>query len=279
MRATRPDTALHDGHVEIYMTSIETTARPPLAGWIGGKSRLTKTIIERLPEHRCYVEPFAGAAWVLFRKPESASEVINDINKEVVTLYRCLQWHLEEFVRYFKWVLVARDEFDRLQKANPDTLTDIQRAARFYYLQQLAFGGKVCSRTFGYATSRPARLNLLRIEEQLSGAHLRLSRVYVECLPYAEIFQRYDSPETCFYVDPPYFGYESYYGRDFFNRDDFSALAGQLAGIKGTFLLSINDTPKIRSIFAAFDMEIVQTQYTCNKNKNKAVGELLIRNY
>jgi len=153
--------------------------RPALAGWMGGKSRLAKHIIERIPEHECYVEPFCGAAWVLFKKPGSKVEVINDINKEVVTLYRCLQWHLEEFVRYFKWVLVARDEFARLKAANPDTLTDIQRAARFYYIQQACFGGRITGPTFGYSASLPSKLNLLRIEEYLSAAHLRLAQVYV----------------------------------------------------------------------------------------------------
>ncbi len=98
---------------------------------MGGKSLLAKRIIERIPEHACYVEPFCGAAWVLFRKGESSVEVINDINKEVVTLYRCIQWHLEEFVRYFKWVLVARDEFERLKRADPETLTDIHDPSGF----------------------------------------------------------------------------------------------------------------------------------------------------
>lgn len=76
--------------------------RSPLAGWMGGKYQLSKRIVAEIPEHLCYVEPFAGAAWVLFRKPESEVEVINDINRELVTFYRCIQHHLEEFVRYFK---------------------------------------------------------------------------------------------------------------------------------------------------------------------------------
>lgn len=74
-----------------------------MAGWLGGKSRLAKRVIERIPEHRCYCEPFAGAAWMLFRKPESPVEVINDLNRDIITLYRCLQWHLEEFVRFRNW--------------------------------------------------------------------------------------------------------------------------------------------------------------------------------
>jgi DNA adenine methylase len=256
------------------------TASPPLAGWLGGKSRLAKRIIERIPPHTCYVEPFAGAAWVLFKKPESTVEVINDINKEVITLYRCLQWHLEEFVRYFKWALVARDEFERLKAANPDTLTDIQRAARFYYLQQACFGGNMIRPSFGYGLTRPSVLNLLRIEEYLSAAHLRLARVYVECLPYSDVIARYDRPETFFYIDPPYFGCESDYGRGLFTREDFALLAGQLAELKGKFLLSLNDRPEIRSIFSRFSLEEVTTTttYSCGRSKAKA-AELFISNY
>lgn len=255
-----------------------TSCRPPLAGWIGGKSLLAKRIIERMPAHTCYVEPFAGAAWILFRKPESNVEVINDINRDVVTLYRCVQWHLEEFIRYFKWVLVSRDEFERLKKAAPDTLTDIQRAARFYYLQQACFGGHIASPSFGYSSTRPSKLNLLRIEEYLSAAHLRLSRTYVECLPYGEVISRYDSQDTFFYVDPPYWNCENYYGQGIFSREDFTMLAAQLAGIKGKFILSLNDTTGVRNTFKDFEIEAVQTKYTCSNGKNVAAGELLIRN-
>ncbi len=253
--------------------------RPPLAGWLGGKSLLAKRIVERIPKHTCYVEPFAGAAWALFQKPESKVEVINDINRDVVNLYRCIQWHLEEFVRYFKWALVARDEFGRLKAANPDTLTDIQRAARFYYLHQACFGGRIVSPSFGYATQRPSRLNLLRIEEYLSAAHLRLCRVYVECLPYGDIIQRYDGPETFFYLDPPYWDYENDYGKGIFSRDDFGKLAAQLASTKGKFILSLNDTPGVREVFRDFEFEEVQTRYTCANGKNVPAGELFIRNY
>lgn len=255
---------------------IPVTTRPPLAGWMGGKSLLAKRIIERIPTHDCYVEPFAGAAWVLFRKEESKVEVINDINKDVVTLYRCLQWHLEEFIRYFKWVLVARDEFQRLNTVNPDTLTDIQRAARFYYLQQSCFGGKITGMTFGYGRTRAPKLNLLRIEEQLSAAHLRLSRVYIECLPYADIISRYDGPNTFFYIDPPYWDCESYYGKGIFSREDFMRLSEQLKNIQGRFLLSLNDTPGVRETFKCFNIDAVQTKYTCSNGKNMTAGEVFI---
>ena len=253
--------------------------RSPLAGWMGGKFQLSKRIVAAIPEHTCYVEPFAGAAWVLFRKPESDVEVINDINRELVTFYRCIQHHLEEFVRYFKWVLVARDEFERLKRVEPDTLTDIQRAARFYYLQPQCVGGRITNPSFGYAAVCGPKLNLLRIEETLSAAHLRLARAYVECLPYYEIIRRYDKPTTFFYIDPPYWDYENYYGKGLFSREDFGKLAELLAGVQGKFILSLNDTPGVRETFKAFQFEEAEVNYTCSNGKNLKSGEVLSRNF
>ena len=105
-------------------------------------------------------------------------EVLNDINGELINLYRVVQHHLEEFVRQFKWALSSRKVFEWQKMTRPETLTDIQRAARFYYLQHLAFGGRVQGQSFGTATTSPPGLNLLRLEESLSAAHLRLSNVW-----------------------------------------------------------------------------------------------------
>lgn len=151
----------------------------PLVPWIGGKRRLARYILPLFPHHQCYVEPFCGAAALFFMKEPSKVEAINDINGDVVNLYRVVQHHLEEFVRQFKWALNSRQIYKWLTDTTPETLTDIQRAARFYYLQKLGFGGKVQGRTFGIAPTTPPRLNLLRIEEDLSAAHLRLARVYI----------------------------------------------------------------------------------------------------
>ncbi len=257
------------------------TRKSPLA-WLGGKSKLADRIIERMPEHQAYVEVFAGAAWVLFRKPESRVEIINDINRDLITLYRCVKFHLAELVAQFKWLLVARDEFDRFMATPADTLTDIQRAARFYYLSKAAFGARVRSPTFGIAATGAPRLNLLRIEEDLSDAHLRLARVYIENRPYADIIDRFDKPGTLFYVDPPYFGCEGDYGLGIFSRQDFERLASQLATVKGKFILSLNDKPEVREIFKGFDIEAVQTRYSIAAKgaaKGAVAGEVLITNF
>ncbi|OYZ15122.1 MAG: restriction endonuclease subunit M, partial [Polaromonas sp. 16-63-31] len=121
----------------------------PMVQWVGGKRRLAPHILPVFPDHSCYVEPFCGAAALFFLKAPVKVEVLNDINGDLVTLYRVVQHHLEEFVRHFKWALTSREIYKWLQITPPDTLTDIQRAARFFYLQKNGFGGKVQGQTFG----------------------------------------------------------------------------------------------------------------------------------
>lgn len=259
-------------------SSLTIKRKSPLA-WVGGKSKLTSTIIPLIPKHTCYAEVFAGAAWVLFRKEPSKVEVINDINGDLITLYRVIQNHLEEFVRYFKWSLISRDEFARLQRVDESTLTDIQRAARFYYLVKNAFGAKIVSQCFGVANSSPPRLNLLRLEEDLSEAHLRLSRVNIENLPYDNLIKRYDGKGTFFYVDPPYWDCENDYGKGLFTKVDFQQLRDVLTNCQGRWLVSINNVPEIRELFKDFAIKEVETSYSINQQAGKPVTELLICNY
>lgn len=248
--------------------------------YFGGKSRLVKTLLPLIPPHTGYVEVFSGAAWLLFAKPEeiSKSEIINDINSELVTLYRVVQNHLDEFVRYLRWILVARDEFERFKREDARNLTDIQRAVRYFYLLRMGYAAKVKSHHFAVAPSDRPALNLLRLEEDLSAAHLRLSRVYIENLPYEKLIPRHDREGTFFYLDPPYHGFEDDYGKDLFSVDDFKLMAEMLAGIDGKFLMSINDTEFIRHTFRRFTIEEVETRWNASPTKKK-VTELIVRNY
>lgn len=255
-----------------------TQLKSPLA-WLGGKSRLADRIIERMPDHQTYCEVFAGAAWVLFKKPESKVEIINDINADLTNLYRCVKHHLGELVAQFRWMLVSRDEFDRFLKTPADTLTDIQRAARFFYLAKSSFGARIVRPTYGISATGAPRLNLLRIEEDLSEAHLRLARVFIENKPYDQVIQRFDKPGTLFYVNPPYWDCESDYGEGLFSREDFGRLAGLLDGLKGRFILSLNDTPGVRETFANFHIEAVKTRYSISGAKKQEAAEVLISNF
>lgn len=248
--------------------------------YFGGKSRLAKTIIARIPQHTCYVEVFAGGASVFFSKEPSKAEVINDLDKELVTVYRAIKYHPEELYRQFKFAMVSRSDFEREKMVNPDTLTDIQRAARYLYLQKSAFGGHITSRTFGTSTTGVPRLNLLTLESTIEAAWQRLANVQIECLDYQDLIPRYDRPHSFFFLDPPYWKIPAY-NHDF-EAGDFDNLVEVLSRLKGRFLMTINDTPEVRELFGRFKIEEVQLKYSTARavaSRGKQRTELLITNY
>lgn len=244
--------------------------------WTGSKRKLARHILPLFPAHTCYVEPFCGSAALFFRKEPSKAEILNDINGDLINLYRVIKHHLDEFNRQLRWSLTSRQLFDWLQLTTPDTLTDIQRAARFFYLQHMAFGGKVSGQTFGTSTTRARGLNLLRIEETLSEAHLRLSAATIEHLDWQACIKRYDRPDTLFYLDPPYWKTAGY-GVPF-GMDEYVQMAALAREIKGRMLISINDTQEMRECFAGLNFREVNLTYSLGSNSQKA-RELLISNY
>jgi DNA adenine methylase len=250
----------------------------PIIPWIGGKRRLAKRIIPLFPEHTCYVEPFCGAAAIYFMKDQTKVEVLNDINGELVNLYRVVKHHMDEFVRQFRWSLTSRQMYKWLQDTPEEILTDIQRAARFFYLQKNAFGGKVSRQTFGTATTSAPRLNLLRLEEDLSQAHLRLSQTFIEHLDWDKCITKYDREHTLFYCDPPYYGTEGY-GVDF-GIEQYDRMAELARTIKGKMVISVNDIPEMRKAFSGLNMESVDITYTVGgQGKANKTAELIIRNF
>lgn len=250
----------------------------PIIPWIGGKRRLAKHILPLFPAHECYVEPFCGAAALYFMKDQTQVEVLNDINGELINMYRVVKHHLDEFAKQFRWALTSREMYKWLQMTPSETLTDIQRAARFYYLQKLAFGGKVNKQTFGTATTSAPRLNLLRFEEDLSQAHLRLSRTYIEHLAWQECVRKYDREHTLFYCDPPYWGTEGY-GVDF-GLEQYDQMAELARTIKGKMIISVNDIPEMRKAFNGMAMETVAITYTLGRQQGRGKNlELVIRNF
>lgn len=253
----------------------------PVAPYIGGKKNLAKRIVERIEAipHVTYAEPFVGMGGVFFRRCRAPkAEVINDRSREVATLFRILQRHYVPFMEMMRFQLTTRTEFERLVATDPDTLTDLERAARFLYLQRTAFGGKISGRNFGVSVERPGRFNITALGPMLEDVHTRLAGVVIECLPYPEFITRYDRPGTLFYLDPPYWGCEGDYGKNLFGRDDFERLKGLLTGLQGSFILSLNDVPEVRRIFARFTIEAVETTYSIARKAGRCgpVGEVII---
>ena len=266
--------------MESHPSSVAPVA--PVAPYLGGKRRLAARVIQQLRAvpHESYVEPFVGMGGVFLRRDWRAkAEVINDVSRDVATLFRVLQRHYVPLMDMLRWQLTSRAEFERLQAAAPDTLTDLERAARFLYLQRTAFGGKVAGRHFGVSAAAPGRFDVTKLAGILEAVHERLAGVVIECLGWEALLHRYDRPATLFYLDPPYWGNETDYGEGIFARADFEQMAEALAGLKGRFVLSLNDTPGVRKVFRRFQIEAVETSYSiaggAGAGRGK-VGEVLI---
>lgn len=236
----------------------------PAASYIGGKRRLARAIttaIDRIP-HTTYAEAFMGMGGVFLRRGRRPQvEVVNDWSEDVSNFFRILQRHYVAFLDMLKFQLTTRAGFERLLKVDPSTQTDLERAARFLYLQRLSFGGKVHGRTFGVDPGAPAAFNVVRLAPVLEEIHERLAGVVIERLPWQDFLPRYDREGTLFYLDPPYYGCESDYGPALFDRSQFERMAEVLAAMSGKFLLSLNDRPEVRATFARFAMVQVTLQY------------------
>ena len=256
--------------------------------WIGGKSRLRKDIVAILPEHSCYVEPFAGAAWVLFGKPPSDVEILNDLDQELVSFFRVVKEKPEELIKSFELELVSRAEFDRLAELDTSKLTDVQRAHRFYYLIMAGWGGELNYPRFQTSTMDGGHGNRLigalkGLRERLQPIHDRLRTVIIENLPWEACIDRYDRDNVVMYVDPPYPGNGCNYFHNMRDWNDHERLAKRLKESTCKWVVSSYDKEEIRNLFKGAYISVVQSAsgMSIKKNDNTRVlnKEILISNY
>lgn len=250
-------------------------------GWIGGKKSLRKEIVDRFPEDApsAYVEVCGGAGWVFFQKEKVPKqlEVFNDIDSNLVNLYRCIQHHPEALIKELEYVLASHELFyDFREQLDIRGLTDIQRAARYFYLIKISFG---CDKR-SFAT-RGKRLD--KTLQRFADIQERLTGVVIENRDFEGLIKLYDKPSTLFYIDPPYHGTERYYsknGKEFL-ADDHMRLKEVLAGIKGKFILSYNDDSFIKELYKNYNIEGVTRNSTlaAHSSNEEKFKELIIRNY
>jgi DNA adenine methylase len=251
----------------------------PAAAYIGGKRRLAAELVRRIEAipHATYAEPFIGMGGVFLRRGLAArSEVINDISRDVATFFRVLQRHYPQFIETLKFQITSRKEFERLAASDPETLTDLERAGRFLYLQRLAYGGKVAGRNFGVDRVGGGRFDVTKLGPLLEEIHDRIAGVVIECLPWGAFIARYDDTRTLFYLDPPYWNSEDDYGQGKFSKADYAGLATALAKIAGRFILSVNDVPETREFFGRFRLEPVSTRYTIAGGQWAEAKEIIV---
>jgi DNA adenine methylase len=244
--------------------------------YIGGKHRIAGQLIKLFPEHTCYVEVFAGAANVLLAKPPSKVEALNDVNGDIVNIFRIIRWHPDELIKELGLLRHSRKEF--FDYHDQPGLTDVQRAARHWYLLKTTFGGTgpAGHRNFSFGCCRKAMIqnDFAEIIEQV---HERLNGVYIETGDFEKVIKRYDRPATFFFCDPPYWQAADH-GVPF-EWPDHERLAKTLRGLKGKFLLTINDHPDIRRLYKGLPSTKIAVCYTITKEKKKKLHEFVITNY
>lgn len=217
-----------------------------------------------------------GAGWVLFGldpKP-SCFEVFNDADGNLINLYRCIKYHCAELQRELEGLTASREMFfDYKNQLTGPGLTDIQRAARFYYLIRCSFGSS--RRTF--KTSQIVFSNRL---SYLSEIQERLKRVTIENLDFAHLIRTYDRPDALFYLGPPYWGTERHYDAAF-SMEDHRRLRDTLSGIKGKFVLSYGDCPEVRELYTGYKIEGVSRKDTLSTkgNNQSNFAEVIISNF
>ncbi len=237
--------------------------------WMGGKSLLARKIVDLFPDDiNRYIEVFGGGSSVLLYKEKHADlEVYNDLNSDLVNLFRCAKYHRAELQREISGYFNSREMFEDIKaKMNIRGFTDIQRAAMFYVITKLSYGSNM--RTFGGRKRNLSPDYLEQIEE-------RLKNVVIENMDFENLIKKYDSPKALFYCDPPYSNRERYYEKTF-RTDDHERLKAVLSEIQGRFILSYNDDEYIREFYKDYEIITVERQNNLSKGTYK---ELIIKNF
>ncbi|PCR90323.1 DNA adenine methylase [Natrinema ejinorense] len=251
--------------------------------YIGGKTRLAEWVIDHLPEHTAYVEPFGGSASVLLNKPRSNVEVFNDKDSDVVTFFRVARERpdeLAEWCRYTPFSEQLHDEWADEFFAGERPSDDIEHAGKWLFLRYSQYAGKV-SRKSGFKRespldekgSRNAR-NWVNAPERIQQVAERFRGVSVVHEDFQSVVSRYDSPETAFYLDPPYYEKEDLYRAS----ADHATLEETLCEIDGYAIVSYTDIPP--GLYEGNEWHVVERTVTHSAAGNgKTADERLILNF
>lgn len=239
--------------------------RPPFCR-IGSKRDIADKLIALFPEHEIYVEPFIGSGAVYWRKTPSKKEVINDLDSELINNYKLLK---STKSRNFRTDLDSVPKIRRFEKEPHTSEAD-----------KLIWGIiNGCNRFMGIPTSKLYNdSNPFSKLKNIDEYQERLKNTSIYNQSYEKIISKYDSPNTFFYLDPPYENSKGLYKHPEF---DFEKFRDVLSKTKGKWLMSINDSKYIRDVFKQFKIKplIVKAKSASNSVGSKDRKELLIANY
>lgn len=251
----------------------------PLISWPGGKTRLLKKIVPHIPASSGYIEVFAGGCAVLLAKARSKLEVVNDINSDIVTLYRVAKFHPEALVAELQLMPGSRQYLtDCVALLKTGAITDLQRAALFLHANKTSF----CASGTSYAVAkspgsspfadRGALLDRIRMFAD------RMSQVSIEHMDYRRLLKTYDHPGNMFFLDPPYLGADiaNYRG---WTEIEMGQLHAAVADLAGSWIVTVDASPFNRSLWHGHDIvEVVSANGVGNQGTSpgRTFGELII---
>lgn len=216
--------------------------------YIGGKSELAPWIVDHLPEHECYVEPFGGSASVLLAKPRSTVEVLNDLDEDIVQFFRTVRDRPDDLREFVNNIPYSRSLFEEWADHYYNGYRPgdaVERAGQWVFLRYAAFGGKYGRKTgfkrASHLNSQPPSKIWAQVPDRVGLLRDRLSGVEIECDPATTVIDAYDSEDTLVYCDPPY----PDTSRDYYRENEVShqALEAALAGMAGEAVVSYATVP------------------------------------
>lgn len=237
-----------------YVVKHYTPIKSPIS-WIGGKFYQRNKIIELLPEHKVYAEPFGGAGHVLLAKEPSKIEIYNDINSNLKNFFMVARDNRDVLMEKLNSLPYSRSLYKEWI-SEPLPQCPVEKAVRWFYILCSSYASKYGS-GWSYSTQRSHAKEIRSSTEKIAFLRERLRNTLIECVDFRDILQKYDSIDTVFYVDPPYDGQssdESYYSRvhnytKSFGEQDHRDLAGLLNNVKGKALVSYYPTDLIMKLY------------------------------
>lgn len=233
--------------------------KPPFP-YYGSKGRLASRIVDLMPRHRVYVEPFAGSAAVLFAKTPAPVEIVNDLDRNVITFFRVLRTREADLARALRLTPYAREEYAAADLAD-ETIDDLERARRFFIRATQGHNAAGAGGRAGWSNGIRAKHTdataTTNIVDRLFALADRLRAVVIEHRDAAELITAHDAPDTVFYLDPPYLSETRRSGRDYAHEADSEAfhrgLAAVLHAAHGTVLLSGYPSALYDDLYAGWD--------------------------
>lgn len=209
---------------------------------------MVKKLLPLIPQHKIYVEVFGGGASILLAKEPSPVEVYNDLNSDLVNFFRVLRdpQKFTEFHRLVSLTPYSREEYNFCRKTWESSEDDVERAYRWFVVARMSFGG-IFGNGWGYAVTASSRgmstitSAWLSAIDMLPEIHERMMRVQIDNDDFRIIIPRYDTPDTCFYADPPYVS-KTRKSQDVYKHEmtlqDHQDLVAMLLDVKGAVILS-----------------------------------------